>query len=433
MEQPASRLLPLTLAALDDPACRVLVHQGGSRTSKTWSICQAVVRWLHDLERPSLEIDIVRKRSTDLKASAEADFFKVLNAAGLYREERHSKTDHAYTSHTGSRVQFDGLMYASGRPNDALKGRSRDILWWNEPTDGTLQDWEQLIMRTSRLAILDYNPDYAAHWIYDKVLTRDDCRLVVSTWEDGAGLVPEGQIQEILRLAPVYRLPSGEVLVDWEGAFDGEGDLVSGDPAAWAVYGLGQRGTTSGAIYPHWYEAVAWPDAPTAYGLDLGFSRPAALVRVALRDVPPQPELYWQECLYLAGLTNPELAAAILDAAPDTRRGSPDSKVVYCDQAEPKTIRELYDAGINAQPCDKKTSVWEQIKFVKKHRLYIVGESVNLKREIRSYRRRTDRAGILLDEPVPVNDHACDGGRYGSWSAWGRAMVRSAQAESVVL
>jgi phage terminase large subunit len=45
--------------------------------------------------------------------------------------------------------------------------------------------------------------------------------------------------------------------------------------------------------------------------------------------------------------------------------------------------------------------------------LYITKRSINLLKEIRSYKWKTDKDGRVLDEPVKFNDHAMDAGRYG--------------------
>jgi len=41
---------------------------------------------------------------------------------------------------------------------------------------------------------------------------------------------------------------------------------------------------------------------------------------------------------------------------------------------------------------------------------------VNLLRELKKYSWKTDpKTGDLLDEPVPYENHCCDGGRYASY------------------
>jgi hypothetical protein len=42
----------------------------------------------------------------------------------------------------------------------------------------------QLIFRTDWKIILDYNPSDSFHWIYDKVIVRDDCDFFQTTYKD---------------------------------------------------------------------------------------------------------------------------------------------------------------------------------------------------------------------------------------------------------
>jgi phage terminase large subunit len=84
---------------------------------------------------------------------------------------------------------------------------------------------------------------------------------------------------------------------------------------------------------------------------------------------------------------------------------------LFCDNAEPKTIEELIRAGYNAKPADK--DVTEGIRKVKSLPLYVTRRSVNLIKELKSYKWKVTKDGKVLDEPVKFNDHACDALRYG--------------------
>jgi phage terminase large subunit len=87
---------------------------------------------------------------------------------------------------------------------------------------------------------------------------------------------------------------------------------------------------------------------------------------------------------------------------------------LYCDAAEPKTIESIVRGGFNAKPANK--DVTEGIKTVKATPLFIHQDSVNLLKEIKNYRWKTDRNGNKLDAPVKFNDHILDALRYGIFS-----------------
>ena len=87
---------------------------------------------------------------------------------------------------------------------------------------------------------------------------------------------------------------------------------------------------------------------------------------------------------------------------------------IYCDAAEPKTIEELVRNGFNTKPANK--DVTEGIRTVKGTPLTIHQDSLNLLKELKSYRWKTDRNGNKLDMPVKFSDHAIDAMRYAIFS-----------------
>ena len=64
-------------------------------------------------------------------------------------------------------------------------------------------------------------------------------------------------------------------------------------------------------------------------------------------------------------------------------------------------------------PADKeKNSVKDGIDFIKRHKLHITNDSINLLREITGYKWKQDKDGNVLDEPVKFKDHLLDAMRY---------------------
>jgi phage terminase large subunit len=118
--------------------------------------------------------------------------------------------------------------------------------------------------------------------------------------------------------------------------------------------------------------------------------------------------VYWNELLYETKLTTGDLTERLKGIGINKR------SVLYCDNAEPKTIEELCRAGYNAKPADK--DVTEGIRKVKSKPLFITRTSTNLLKEIKSYKWKLDKDGKVLDEPVKFMDHAMDAGRYGTFT-----------------
>jgi len=164
---------------------------------------------------------------------------------------------------------------------------------------------------------------------------------------------------------------------------------------------LGMRGSSKETIYTHWKPCKEVPEGETWYGLDFGYNNPSALVKI----VHHEGNIYAEEMLYQTKLTTNDLAEKLKEM------GIGRYDEIFCDNAEPKTIEELYRAGFNAKPCDKK-DVKEGIRKIKSMPLYITDQSVNIVKEIKSYKWKIDKNEVVLDEPVKFNDHAMDAMRY---------------------
>lgn len=291
----------------------------------------------------------------------------------LYNVNNHIRTEQTYKYPNGSYMEFFSV-------DDHLKvrGPRRDILFINEANLIDFDTFIQLLLRTRKTVFLDYNPADEFHWIYDKVLTRDDCKFIKSTYKDNPFL-PDEQIKEIENLKNV-------------------------DSNFWRIYGEGERGHSEGVIYTHWQAYSGQMGTGSAvYGLDFGYNNPTALIRVTDMD----SDLYWKEEIYQSHLTNSDLIPMIKQIV---KPGEP----VYCDTAEPNRIEELKRAGIKALPANKDVKLG--IDFVKSRKLYIHSGSANLLKEIKSYKYMDQgkRVGNEPEVPLKLNDHAMDAGRYGS-------------------
>jgi phage terminase large subunit len=84
-------------------------------------------------------------------------------------------------------------------------------------------------------------------------------------------------------------------------------------------------------------------------------------------------------------------------------------KEIICDNARPEIIEDLRRRGFNAKGAIK--DVKAGIDSVKSSELFIHKESLDLQKEISSYKWKTN-GDITLDEPVKVYDDAMDAMRY---------------------
>lgn len=349
---------------------RIVINQGGTRSGKTYSILQVLCEYCWLNKNCGAVISVVRKTLPALKGSAYRDFLEILNNEGWYSEENHNKSEMTY-------LLFGNLVeFISVDQPQKIRGRKRNICFINEANELTWEDFFQLNIRTTDKIIIDFNPSDEFHWIYDKLIPRDDADFFQTTYKDNPFL-PVELVEEIER-------------------------LKEADENYWQVYGLGNRGASKEVIYTHWKPVRELPGKGEVwYGLDFGFNNPSALVKVEMYE----GSIYAEEVLYQSKLTTNDLADRFRDL------GLNKTDEIFCDNAEPKTIEELRRAGFNAKPCDKK-EVKEGIRKIKSLPLYITDQSANMLKEIKSYKWKVDKDGTVLDEPVKFHDHSMDALRY---------------------
>jgi len=319
---------------------RVLALQGGTRSGKTYSALQWIVRQC--IQYKGLTISIVRATLPALKASAMRDFVEILTNLGLYSESNHNMTENVYTLN-GSTIEFFSVDN-----EQKLRGRKRDLLFVNEANEITLEQWRQLVFRTTGRIIIDYNPSMVDSWIYDHVLTREDCGLLVTTYKDNPHL-SEYIIREI------------EALKD-------------ADPEYWKVFGLGERGQLKDLVFNNWASchSISTDATLIGYGLDFGFTNdPTAITAVYKQD----GELWLDEVCYQSGLTNPDICNVL-------KSKGIRNEVIIADSAEPKSIEEIRRQGFNIQGALKgKDSINTSIDVLKRYKLNVTQSSVNLIKE----------------------------------------------------
>ena len=356
---------------LDESKKKIVIEQGGTRSGKTYNILMWIVFGYCTTE-VGKTITICRKTYPALRSSSMRDFFEILKEYGLYKEENHNKSNSEYKLY-GNLIEFISL----DQPQK-LRGRKRDLLYINEANEISFEDWQQLIFRTTGKVILDYNPSDEFHFIYDKIKPRDDADFFITTYKDNPFLEPD-TIREIERLKDI-------------------------DLNYWKIYGLGEIGSSQALIYK--FNEV--PEVPKeasflSMGLDWGYTNDeTALISVyKLGD-----DLYFKELIFKKGLTN-------VDIHNEMKRLEVGRSEIFADSSEPKSIEDLYRMGWNIKPATKgQGSVNIGIDMLKRYRLNVTKESVNMLKEFRNYKWQEDKNGNILNTPCDLFNHSLDACRY---------------------
>jgi phage terminase large subunit len=361
--------------------------------------------------KTALEIDVVRESMPVLRRSAMKNFVEWMKEKGVYSEARHDKTNEVVglpAEEGMTKIRFYGAD-----EEQKLQGPERDIAWINEANELSGGVFRDIRRRTRRSLIMDYNPSHGSnHWIDEEVVDSHRATVITSTYRDNPFL-PEAQVQDIEADVPVYREPNGEVVIDWDLSYDGDGVLIAGDPAEWAVNGLGQRAKSDRIIFPHWTITERPPSLDRcddrAFGLDFGWNAPCVLVDCRWQDMMGEDvNLTWHEVFRDTKLRNSDLIDEL------ERHDVPEDVPIWCDD-EPDRIEALKDADFDARPA-KKSDYEATVRTVKDHRLLVTCSSGRLQEEMERLQWDTDADGNILDTPVKKDDHGPDAGRYGTHS-----------------
>ena len=345
---------------------RFIINEGGSRSSKTYSLCQLII--LHAIQNPKVTISVVRKTFPSLRATVYRDFVEVLQSMNQYSKQQHNKSEHIYTFDNGSMIEFFSV-------DDEMKirGRKRDICWINEANELDFDSWTQINMRTKNCCILDYNPSESNSWIYE--LDPSESITIKSTYKDNPFL--DKNIKKAIE------------------------DLKRTDEDLYQIYALGKRIISRQNIYRGWEFLDSKPERfrDYIYGLDFGFQHPTALTRIWWDE----KDIYLEPVIYESYLTSTDIINRL------DQLGIDKNKEIIADYARPEIIHEMIIAGYNVLNADK--SVQSGINSVKTFKVYCENNE-HARKEYENYKYKKVRDNIT-DEPLKLHDDFMDSVRYG--------------------
>ena len=344
---------------------RFIINEGGSRSSKTYSLCQLMI--IYCLQNNNKVVSVIRKTFPALRATVLRDFIEILKDIGLYKQEAHNKSEHIYTFANGSMIEFFSVDN-----EQKIRGRKRDIAWLNEANELYFDDYTQINMRTEDKLIFDYNPSDSASWLYE--LPKNESTLIKSTYRDNPFL-PESIKLQIE-------------------------DLKRTDEALYQIYALGEKATSKSNIYSNWSFVAHRPSrfVKYVYGLDFGYNHPTALIRVYYCD----NDIYIEPVIYESYLTTTMLIEKL------STLGIEQSVTILADYSRPEIIQEMNIAGYDVQNANKV--VKKGIDNLKTFGV-ICQDDKAIKREYENYKWKKI-GDQILDEPIKLFDDAMDAIRY---------------------
>jgi len=352
----------------------VVVNQGGTSSGKTYAIEQ--VLFCKACEAKKQVITVVGQDIPNLKAGALRDALAIYNNSEKIKNlvKSFNKTDRIFEFHNGSIIEFKS--YANAQ--DAKSGK-RDYLFINEANGIEWNIYTELALRTRTRIFIDYNPN-THFWVHDKLLGREGVELIISDHRHNPFL--DGATRRKIE------------------------SLKHEDAELWKVYARGLTGKISGLVLNNWFLCDAIPTEARllAAGLDFGFTNDET---GCIEVYQKSGELWIREILYATGLTNTDISSALAG------KGLSKNVEIVADSAEPKSIEELKRLGWRIVPAKKgPDSVKHSIDILKRYKLNITRDSVNLRKELERYKWKTDASGNAINQPVDTWNHLIDPLRY---------------------
>ena len=360
-----------------------LCVRGGANAGKTYSIADKLLLQPRLQPDRKLEALVVRKTLPSLKSSTLTILEK---RAEIHKIPFQLNKNENIAQCENMKIWFKSIH----NKEDYIAVKSMtdiDFIWVNEITDLREFDYDMLNMRIrggqSRFNqfIFDFNPVGKTSWVYKRF------------YENGNGKTHK-LLYTVLDNPWASKEEIGKLMAYKEA-----------DENLYNIYFKGEWGELEGVIY-EWDMDTRLPDKVDEifYGGDFGYSiNPATLIKIYRKA----NEFWVEEMIYETELTNIQLGERMISRGIKKQDN-------YWDSAEPKSIQELYNMGINAKPCQKgPDSVRAGIDFLQHQKIHIVGGSENISREQRSYIWKKDKDGNSLNVPIGFNNHAMDAIRYG--------------------
>jgi len=429
---------------------KLIVEEGSSRSSKTWSNFQnlfldlfenplttcTILRDTQKSCREIVEIDWVkwlsdpmgRKKELENKKITVIEFDAYLKKESLLKYFLRNKTNHTWTFlHNNSFIRFTGLD-----DEDDAMGMTQDICWINEPYKFSHEVYKQLSQRTSKYILFDWNPKQT-HWVNEEK-RKENTITLFSTFEDNPFCPIESKIQ-IQSYQPVEQCDV--VLKDILSTLECKNydvdvnikdftkrqineinrciyneSINSASLYHWLVFGRGLKSEKPNRIFKGWktlsnadFEKLPYQ---SYYGLDFGLSAPTALVEMKFDG---DENYFFKERLYkplndIKGSLSDEFESL----------GIPKYVQIICDsgnELNKEESRKLKNSGYNVINAKKGSgSISAGIETMQKSKIHYTKESLNIELEYEQYSWKIWQ-GIQMDMPEENgDDHSLDAAKY---------------------
>ncbi len=353
---------------------RRCLEEGGTSSSKTWSILQFLF-YLASEAKDKLLISVVSESLPHLKRGCIRDFFQILGESPNHNPFW-SKTEFTYR-----RPAWKGTIEFFGADDAGkVRGPRRQVLFINEGNNIPWETARGLDIRTELFTIVDWNP-VGEFWAHDSWIGDKENYYGHSTYLDASHVLPKAVVDNI----------------------ESNRDK---DPNWWNIYGLGLLGKVEGLVHANFKQVDKLPDGTCFYGLDFGFLvDPTVLTKhVMIGD-----SLYSQQMFYEYGELTNDAIARQMDLCGVKKGVDP----IFADPDEPKSVAEIALLGFNIKDGVKGPgSVSYGIQKVNQFYQHWTKDSLDCIKEQRNYRYIQDKEKKFTDRTTHQFSHGMDSRRY---------------------
>jgi hypothetical protein len=431
---------------------QIFALQGSGGSGKTWDVIFFILTYCTNNRNQGKDILICRETYASCKKTVLKDFIKILKWKGMYDKSLHKESHPQQYYLEGNTISF------AGRDESQSHGDRNDLIYFNEiMLDDDEKAFMQLNQRCREVSICDYNPIFSVHWLYDKVISRDDAKFFKSTFLTNKFL-HEGERQEKLAFEPTH--PEDRNLSD-AITLDGKkirGDFVchnnrsfiitreenkrtlevkpdsvnrvpfkemrphptniangTADEYQWLVYGCGEAAAAEGIIFPY----VDWIDEfPQEMSfiqtMDHGFTIDDCCITKYAED----DKNIWIEPLSMHPMETPEEVDEYATGIGMNKRNrtvaDSSDRHVSENKGLIEMVKGLRDLGWNIRKIKKTKSIMYWLNSMKKKKIHIVKNEFykKVKKQQENYRMKTIN-GISINQPIDKFNHIWDSARYG--------------------
>lgn len=414
----------------------IIGNEGGSRSSKTWDEIHLIAAICDANRNKKLQIYFFRDTLSDCKEYLLKDFKECLSVMGIWDDANHKDNQGKPIYNLfGQLINFRGV-------NETKEATGSDIIFFNEILSGMekekVMNW---IMRCRLLVLADWNPRYSDHWFFSFQL-RNDTVFFHSTYKNnrhlGQSVIAEIQGYQTVRQSSIA-IKLGSQNNDEAKSYDAEikanaynteanpdeysadeiaelvrckynEDTKTADAYKWAVYGLGERRSPEGLIFPNvtWVKRFPENCEKIYWGLDFGYTEsPSVLVKVGVIGMDMYSEIKFYQ---------PTPSSNIL--IPLLRQHITDQDTVWADPSGDSGGRGMITAcrrdglrvfGANTFPGSIKFG----ISILKKYNLHLI-DCPEWRDEQSGYvkaKAKVNGSLVTLDDPIDAKNHAWDAKR----------------------